>query len=85
MKNPKCQFELRVVDNRRKLLDAYEWCLNNLPLTDERSIIYQVTEIFIITGSQRVINKINAEFGSNFSFYPFRNYYFIDGWTPKPA
>lgn len=80
IKNPRCQFELKVIFNKQIMLDAYGWCVENLPLKPERGIIFQVDEIYIITRSQRIIDKVNKEFGSDFSFNPFVNQYFIDKW-----
>ena len=67
-KNLRCQFEFKTITNKNAIKEAYEWCLYNLPLTEGRGIQYWVTELFIITASQKVIDKINKHFGSNFSF-----------------
>lgn len=75
MRNPLCQFELKVINGSAN--GVYQWCVEHLPLKPEKGIIYQVDEVYIITRSQRVIEKVNREFGSNFSFFPFRNRYFI--------
>ena len=66
--NPKTQFELKTISRKDLIKEAYEWCKHNLPLKDERGIIYQVDELFIITSSQSVIDKVNNHFGSNFGF-----------------
>lgn len=66
--NPKTQFELKTIFRKDLIKEAYEWCKQNLPLKDERGIIYQVDEMFIITSSQSVIDKVNNHFGSNFEF-----------------
>lgn len=66
-KNDRVQFEL-ISLNKRLLDDEYQWCLDNLPLKDERGLSYQATEIYITTSSQRIIDKVNKHFGSTFSF-----------------
>ena len=66
--NPRTQFELKNISRKDSIKEAYEWCKHNLPLKDERGIIYQVDELFIITSSQSVIDKVNNHFGSNFGF-----------------
>ncbi|MBR3675412.1 MAG: hypothetical protein IKN69_04645 [Bacilli bacterium] len=66
--NPKTQFELKTISRKDLIKEAYEWCKQNLPLKDERGIIFQVDELFIITSSQSVIDKVNNHFGSNFGF-----------------
>ena len=66
--NPKTQFELKPIGRKDLIKEAYEWCKQNLPLKDERGIIFQVDELFIITSSQSVIDKVNNHFGSNFGF-----------------
>lgn len=66
--NPRTQFELKTIFRKDLIKDAYEWCKQNLPLKDERGIIYYVDELFIITSSQSVIDKVNNHFGSNFEF-----------------
>lgn len=68
--NPRTQFELKTIFRKDLIKEAYEWCKQNLPLKDERGIIYQVDEMFIITSSQSVIDKVNNRFGSNFEFGP---------------
>ena len=68
-KNPKTQFELHTFDYDKSVIrEAYEWCLANLPLKDERGIMYRVDQLYIITASQKILDKMNAHFGSNFSF-----------------
>ena len=66
--NHRIQFELKTISRKDLIKEAYEWCKHNLPLKDERGIIYQVDELFIITSSQSVIDKVNNHFGSNFGF-----------------
>lgn len=66
--NHRTQFELKSISRKDLIKEAYEWCKHNLPLKDERGIIYQVDELFIITSSQSVIDKVNNHFGSNFGF-----------------
>ena len=66
--NPNTQFDLKTISRKDLIKEAYEWCKHNLPLKDERGIIYQVDELFIITSSQSVIDKVNNHFGSNFGF-----------------
>lgn len=66
--NPKTQFEFKTISRKDLIKEAYEWCKRNLPLKDERGIIFLVDELFIITSSQPVINKVNNHFGSNFEF-----------------
>ena len=66
--NHRTQFELKTISRKDLIKEAYEWCKHNLPLKDERGIIYQVDELFIITSSQSVIDKVNNHFGSNFGF-----------------
>ena len=66
--NPKTQFELKTISRKDLIKEAYEWCKQNLPLKDENGIIFQVDELFIITSSQSVIDKVNNHFGSNFGF-----------------
>ena len=70
-RNPRCQFEIHSLFDKKRIEDAYLWCLENLPLKDDRGIIYWVDELFIITSSQKVIDKVNAHFGSYFSFEDF--------------
>lgn len=68
-KNPTVQFELKqTFESDSGMRDAYDWIVNNTPLTAERGVIYQVDEIYIITSSQRIIDKINSHFGSTFNF-----------------
>lgn len=66
--NDMTQFELKTISRKDLIKEAYEWCKHNLPLKDERGIIYKVDELFIITSSQSVIDKVNNHFGSNFGF-----------------
>lgn len=69
-KSHRTQFELKGFfrNSSEEMEKAYEWCLKNLPLKEEHSIIWQVNEVFIITSSQAVIDKVNKHFGSEFSF-----------------
>lgn len=66
-KNPRTQFEIKSLYGRR-LSDEYQWCVNNLPLKEDRGLSYWVTEIYIITSSQAIIDKLNKHFGSSFDF-----------------
>ena len=79
-KRGKHQFELHSLPHiRRYLRDEYDWCLKNLPLKEDKGIVYNVTEVYIITSSQRILDKVNKHFGSNFSFENFstNNIYFL--------
>lgn len=78
-KNPKTQFELKTL-SQRTLNNEYQWCLDNLQLKEDRGIIYQVDEIYIITSSQKILDKVNKHFGSEFKFdnNSSSRYYFID-------
>lgn len=66
-KNDLVQFEVKSVYGKN-LKSEYDWCVVNLPLKEERGLVYQVTEFYIITRSQRIIDKVNRHFGSSFSF-----------------
>ena len=66
-KNDLVQFEVKSVYGKN-LKSEYDWCVANLPLKEERGLVYQVTEFYIITRSQRIIDKVNRHFGSSFSF-----------------
>ena len=66
--NPRTTFELKTINRKDLIKEAYEWCKQNLPLKDDHGVIFQVDELFIITSSQSVINKVNNHFGSNFGF-----------------
>jgi len=66
-KNDLTQFEIRSA-NEKNIRTEYDWCLANLPLKEEQGLEYHVTEIFIITRSQRIIDKVNRHFGSSFGF-----------------
>jgi uncharacterized protein YqgQ len=66
-KNDMVQFEVRSMYGK-DLKSEYDWCAANLPLKEERGLVYQVTEFYIITRSQRIIDKVNRHFGSSFSF-----------------
>lgn len=78
-KNPKTHFELKTL-SKRTLNNEYQWCLDNLPLKEDRGIIYQVDEIYIITSSQKILDKVNKHFGSEFKFdnNSSSRYYFIN-------
>lgn len=65
-KNDVVQFEVRSMYGK-ELKSEYDWCVANLPLKEERGLVYQVTEFYIITRSQRIIDKVNLHFGSSFS------------------
>ena len=68
-KNPKTMFELHTMDYNHSIIkEAYDWCLKNLPLKDEGGIRYRVDQLYIVTSSQKILDKVNARFGSNFSF-----------------
>ena len=68
-KNPLTQFELHTFDyNPQVISDAYDWCLANLRLKDEHGLMYRVNELFIVTRSQQIIDKVNRHFGTMFSF-----------------
>lgn len=79
IKRGKHQFELHSLPPLRKdLKDDYNWCLENLPLKEDKGIVYNVTEVYIITSSQKIIDKVNKHFGSNFdfnNFFPNHIYY----------
>lgn len=66
-KNDVVQFEVRSFYGK-DLKSEYDWCVANLPLKEERGLVYQVKEFYIITRSQRIIDKVNRHFGSSFSF-----------------
>ena len=77
-KNPRTQFELKTMSLDTKVLnEAYEWCKKNLPLKEDKGLQYWIDEIYIITSSQAVINKVNKHFGSDFHFGPCGMRYFI--------
>lgn len=69
-KNPKSQFEI-ISDDVNFINNTYDWCVNNLNLTDGKGILYLVDRLYIITSSQKIIDKVNKHFGSNFSFENF--------------
>lgn len=69
-KNPRTQFELKTINRKDLIKKAYEWCKQHLPLKDEYGIVYLVDELFIITSSQSIIDKVNKHFHSNFRFGP---------------
>lgn len=76
-RNPRTQFEMHIAfsdsSQKSKIKEAYEWCIDNLPLKDEHGIIYQVDELYIITASQPILDKINARFGTKFAFNDWDN------------
>ena len=79
-KNPRTQFKLKAIKQGDSLREEYQWCVDNLSLKEDRGIIYQVDEIYIITSSQTIIDKVNKHFGSKFSFdntWESRVYYII--------
>lgn len=68
-KNDLVQFELHTLDiNPKVIRDAFDWCLKNTGLKSGRGLIYNVNELYIVTRSQRIIDKINNRFNSSFSF-----------------
>lgn len=67
MQNPKTQFEI-ISCNRNDLIDIYKWCINNLRLKENVGVIYQFSEVYVITRSQRIIDKLNKYLGSSFGF-----------------
>ena len=67
-RNDKVQFEFKTVFSKHLIKEAYEWCVANLPLKEDRGLIYQVDEMYIVTSSQKIIDKVNEHFGSKFSF-----------------
>lgn len=67
MQNPKTQFEI-ISFNRNDLIDIYKWCINNLRLKEDVGVIYQFSEVYVITRSQRTIDKLNKYLGSSFGF-----------------
>ena len=70
MKNPKCQFEIHSLPSRN-IFNEYQWCVDNLNLKDGRGLIYQADVFYIITASEKVLQKVNEHFGSNFQFEKF--------------
>lgn len=66
-KNDTVQFEIISI-NKRCLISEFNWCINNLRLQKDKGIIYQVSEIYIITSSQQIVDKVNKHFGSKFGF-----------------
>lgn len=68
-KNPRTQFELFTLDANTSIIqNGYNWCIKNLPLKDESGIKYRVDQLYITTSSQKILDKVNQHFGSNFSF-----------------
>ena len=69
MKNDRTQFEIRSIWKEREIIwKIYQWCVKNLNLKEDYGLHYWVTEMYIITSSQKKIDKINKYLGSNFSF-----------------
>ena len=66
-KNHRTQFEI-ISLNKRNLIKDFDWCVNNLPLKEDKNLFYQVSEIYIITSSQIIIDRVNKHFGSSFNF-----------------
>ena len=66
-KNHITQFEI-ISLNKRNLIKDFDWCVNNLHLKEDKNLLYQVSEIYIITSSQIIIDRVNKHFGSSFSF-----------------
>lgn len=67
-RNPRCQFELKTLGRTEQIKEAYDWCLKNLPLKEDKGLQYWADEMFIITSSQKIIDKVNEHFGSKFTF-----------------
>lgn len=68
-KNPLVQFELKTLDTNPKVIsDAFDWCMENTGLKSNSGLIYNVNELYIITRSQRILDKVNNHFHSGFSF-----------------
>lgn len=65
-KNDVVRFEINSLFGK-SLESEFNWCVAKLPLKEGRGLWYWVTEIYIITRSQRVIDKVNRHFGSSFS------------------
>ena len=64
-KNARTQFE--IISIFKRILDKeYKWCVKNLPLKDESGLVYNATEIYVITSSQKILDKLNKHFGSAF-------------------
>lgn len=69
MKNDRTQFEIKSMLGQKEIIwKIYQWCLANLKLKEDKGLVYWVTEMFIITSSQKNIDKINKYLGSNFTF-----------------
>lgn len=66
-KNPRKQFEIHSL-NGHDLKPIFLWLLENLPIKEDIGLVYWVTEIYIITSSQRIIDKVNEGLGTCFSF-----------------
>ena len=61
------QFELKAYEQEKRISEAYDWCRANLPLKPERGLMFWPDEIHIITASQRILDKVNAHFGTAFN------------------
>ena len=66
-REPAVQFELKAYEQEKLISEAYDWCKENLPLKPERGLIFWPDEIHIITASQRILDKVNARFGTTFN------------------
>lgn len=54
--------------NKHIIEETYQWCLDNLPLKPDSGIIFGVNKLFIVTSSQKIVDKLNKKFGSSFTF-----------------
>ncbi len=72
--NDRTQFEI-ISSHKQVLIEEYEWCRKNLHLKDNYGLVYQVTEFYITTSSQRIIDKVNKHFGTKLDFKGQRYYY----------
>ena len=66
-REPAVQFELKAYEQEKLVREAYDWCKQNLQLKPERGLIFWPDEIHIITASQRILDKVNAHFGTTFN------------------
>ena len=66
-REPAVQFELKAYEQEKLIREAYDWCKENLPLKPERGLTFWPDEIHIITASQRILDKVNARFGTTFN------------------
>lgn len=64
---PAVQFELKAYEQEKLVREAYDWCKQNLQMKPERGLIFWPDEIHIITASQRILDKVNAHFGTTFN------------------